>query len=56
MKHQMRYGPVTTPHRTPSRRAGRPANGLRRPVTARGRAVLEESRRRVQGLPIKRHN
>ncbi|HYZ27757.1 MAG TPA: hypothetical protein VE570_01780 [Thermoleophilaceae bacterium] len=51
----MRYGPVTSPYPTSSRRAERPSNGLRRPVTARGRAVLAESRRRVQGLPVDRH-
>jgi hypothetical protein len=55
MTQRMRYGPVTTPHPSSPRRTERPANGLRRPVTARGRAVLEESRRRVGGMRADRH-
>jgi hypothetical protein len=44
MRQRNFYGPAGTPN---ARNTNRPANGLRRPVTERGRIALEKSRRRL---------
>jgi hypothetical protein len=47
MRNRNGYGPAG-PASSP-RSGQRAASGLRRPVTARGRAILEQSRRRMLG-------